>query len=94
LVRQPGSARASFRHAGRRYFQDETVVPVRIPVPRPVVALTGQYADERECYLDYAWWRVGAITSSDELFYPRSLPQLIGPFLDGERLDEPLEWWP
>jgi len=38
--------------------------------------------------------RVAEVVGSPEPFCPGGLPDLLGPFLDGEPLDEPFERWP
>jgi hypothetical protein len=62
--------RATFLHAGGRRLQDEVVVPVRVPQPRPVVDKSGQLDDEKATYLGFKWWPVADIETSTEKFYP------------------------
>jgi 8-oxo-dGTP pyrophosphatase MutT (NUDIX family) len=85
--------RASFRHRGVRRLQDEVVVPVRLDTVGPAVDGSGRLAYEREDYFDFAWWPVPDVAVSAERFYPGRLPGLLQPFLAGEIIDEPFEFW-
>jgi 8-oxo-dGTP pyrophosphatase MutT (NUDIX family) len=85
--------RATFLHAGGRRLQNEVVVPVRVPRPRPMVDETGQLDEEKATYLGFRWWPVADIEASTEKFYPGRLPLLLRRFLEGERIDEPFEFF-
>jgi 8-oxo-dGTP pyrophosphatase MutT (NUDIX family) len=91
-VREPTwFRRATFRHAGRRRVQDEAVALVCLPSPGPVVFEGHQLTDERETYLGARWWPLRELAASTQRFYPGRLPDLIRPFVAGERIDEPFE---
>lgn len=83
----------TFRHAGARRLQHEVVVEVRLAGPGPDIDPAGRMDDEKEAYFDFRWWPVAEVVASTGLFYPRRLPELLGPFLDGETISEPLEVW-
>lgn len=74
-------------------MQDEVVVPVRVPRPRPVVDKSGRLDDEKATYLGFKWWPVADIEMSNERFYPGRLPLLLRRFLNGEHIDEPFEFF-
>ena len=82
-----------FRHRDVRRLQHEVVCELRLAAAGGEIDQTGQLAYEREDYFGYRWWPVHEVLDSREAFYPRSLPQLLGRFLTGERLDEPVELW-
>jgi 8-oxo-dGTP pyrophosphatase MutT (NUDIX family) len=82
-----------FRHRGVRHVQHEVVVEVRLDAAGPPIDVTGRLDYEHEDYVAYRWWPAGDVSASGEPFYPRSLPRLLGRFLAGEELDEPLELW-
>jgi 8-oxo-dGTP pyrophosphatase MutT (NUDIX family) len=85
--------KVTFRHAGFRRLQDEVVVAVRLHESTPEVSEVGQLPAEQENYLGFRWWPVAEIEASTEQFYPGRLPALIRPFLQGERLEEPFEFF-
>jgi 8-oxo-dGTP pyrophosphatase MutT (NUDIX family) len=85
--------RASFRYRGERRFNNEVVVLVRLPVVGPTVDGAGRVGFEDEDYVDFRWWPVTEVISSADRFYPGRLPDLLGPFLAGEQIDEPFERW-
>jgi hypothetical protein len=85
--------RVTFRHAGYRRLQDEVVVAVRLPESAPDVSDAGQLAAEQEDYLGFRWWPVAEIEASTKRFYPGRLPALIRRFLDGEKIEEPFEFF-
>jgi 8-oxo-dGTP pyrophosphatase MutT (NUDIX family) len=85
--------RATFRHAGVRRLQSEIVVLVRLTVPGPAVDETEQLTDEKETYFGFRWWRIAELEMSTERFYPSRLPALLRRFLDGERIDEPFDYF-
>jgi 8-oxo-dGTP pyrophosphatase MutT (NUDIX family) len=85
--------RATFRYRGERRFNNEVVVLVRLPVAGPTVDGAGRVGFEDEDYVDFRWWPVTEVISSADRFYPGRLPDLLGPFLAGERIDEPFERW-
>jgi hypothetical protein len=74
-------------------LQNEVVVPVRVPQPRPMVDVTRQLDDEKATYLGFRWWPVADIEASTEKFYPGRLPLLLCRCLAGERIDEPFEFF-
>jgi 8-oxo-dGTP pyrophosphatase MutT (NUDIX family) len=82
-----------FRHRDTRHLQHEVVVQIRLDRPGPVIDETGRTDYEQEDYFGYRWWPSGEVVGSDERFYPRSLPALLGRFFAGEQLDEPPEFW-
>jgi 8-oxo-dGTP pyrophosphatase MutT (NUDIX family) len=89
---------ASFRHRGTRHVQDEVIVAVRLQGAGPDVDESLRLDYEREDYFGFRWWPVAEITgvrsdSGAARFYPGQLPTLLGPFLAGEEIDEPFEFW-
>lgn len=84
---------ASFRNRDKRNLQHEVVVEIRLDTPGPDVNESGRFDYEKEAYFGFRWWPVREVAQSRELFYPRSLPDLIERFLAGESLDEPFELW-
>jgi 8-oxo-dGTP pyrophosphatase MutT (NUDIX family) len=93
-VGEPGwRRRATYRYRGERRISNEVVVLVRLPVTGPAVDGAGRVGFEDEDYFDFRWWPVGEVTGSAGRFYPGRLPDLLGPFLAGEPLDEPFEHW-
>ena len=82
-----------FRHRDVRRLQHEVVCQLRVDGAGPEIDATGQLDYEREDYFGSRWWAIRDVIDSAELFYPRSLPGLLGRFLRGERLDEPVELW-
>lgn len=86
---------ASFRHGANRHVQHEVVLAIRLSSRRPRVDLANQQSHELEVYFDWAWWDIERIVEAqDQVFYPRSLPSCLRPFLAGQEIDEPMEWWP
>jgi 8-oxo-dGTP pyrophosphatase MutT (NUDIX family) len=85
--------RASFRHRRTRRLQNEVVVALRLTVPGPDIDGSQRLDYEKEDYIGFRWWPVPEVVSSGEDFYPRRLPALVGPFLDGVEIDEPFELW-
>jgi len=93
-VGPPGWRRdASFRYRGRRHLQHEQVVAVRLDATTPDIDGSDRVDFEDEDYFGFAWWPLADVVSSDARFYPGRLPELIGPFLAGEGIDEPFELW-
>ena len=84
---------ASFRHRQLRHVQREVVVEVKLDGPGPAINEDGRLDYEKEDYFDFRWWPVAEVEASKGLFYPRSLPRLLSPFLAGEQIDEPFELW-
>ncbi len=85
--------RVTFRHAGVRRLQDEVVVAVPLRVPVPAVDEARQAPDEIETYLGSRWWPLHEVEVSPERFYPGRLPILLRRFLEGERIEEPFEYF-
>ncbi len=85
--------RASFRYRGERRINNEVIVPVRLAVTGPPVDGAGRVEFEDEDYFDFRWCPVTEVVGSADRFYPGRLPELLGPFLAGDRIDEPFEWW-
>lgn len=85
--------RATFRYRGRRLVNNEVVVAVRMPAAGPPVDGAARVGFEDEDYFDYRWFPVAEIVGTTGRFYPGRLPELLGPFLDGEEIDEPFEQW-
>jgi 8-oxo-dGTP pyrophosphatase MutT (NUDIX family) len=85
--------RASFRHRQRRLLQDEVIVSVRLPGAGPSVDESLRLDYEKEDYFSFRWWPLAGVQVSSERFYPGRLPTLVGPFLAGDEIDEPLEVW-
>ena len=87
------SRRATFRHAGERRLQNEVVVIIRLDDSRPEIDETEQLADEKETYCGFLWWSVHEIEASAERFYPGSLQKYVRRALEGERIEEPFEYF-
>jgi len=85
--------RATFRYRGERRVNNEVIVLIRLPTAGPAVDGTGRVDFEDEDYFDFRWWPVKELTASRDRFYPGRLPELLGPFLAGEQIDEPFEHW-
>lgn len=85
--------RSSFRYRHERRLQDEVIVTVRLPAPRPGIDESQRLDYEKEDYIGYRWWPLQEVLSSRERFYPGKLPALLGAFLDGQHIDEPFELW-
>ena len=85
--------RASFVHRQFRHVQDEVVLTVRLDVAAPDVDGADRLDYEVEDYFGFRWWTVAEIVASRDRFYPGRLPELLVPFLAGERIDEPFELW-
>jgi 8-oxo-dGTP pyrophosphatase MutT (NUDIX family) len=85
--------RCTFQHAGVRRLQDEVVVLVRLHQRAPAVQEVEQLADELETFRGFHWWPVADIQASRQRFFPGQLPTLIRPFLDGEQIEEPFEYF-
>lgn len=90
----PGWTRsATYLRRGRRTLQHEVVVALSVDDLAPVPSVHGRTPEEREDYVGHRWWPVAELTASVERFFPGRLPELIGPFLSGERIEEAFEWW-
>ena len=85
--------RATFRYRGERRINNEVVVPVRLALDGPDVDGAGRVGFEAEDCFGFRWWPVPEVIGSADRFYPGRLPELLGPFLAGEPLDEPVEHW-
>jgi 8-oxo-dGTP pyrophosphatase MutT (NUDIX family) len=84
---------ATYLRRGRRILQHELVVAVRVAERAPAPAVHGRTPEELEDYIGHRWWSVTDLAASTERFFPGRLPEFIGPFLSGARIDEPFEWW-
>ena len=80
-------------HAGERRLQNEVVVIIRLDDSRPEIDETEQLADEKETYCGFLWWSVHEIEASAERFYPGSLQKYVRRALEGERIEEPFEYF-
>ncbi|SCG49832.1 NUDIX hydrolase [Micromonospora halophytica] len=85
--------RASFVHRQRRHLQDEVVMTVRLDAVAPDVDGADRLDYEVEDYFGFRWWPVGEVVAGRDRFYPGRLPELLTPFLTGDRIDEPFELW-
>lgn len=85
--------RATFRYRGDRLVNNEVIVTIRLSAAAPAVVGTNRVGFEDEDYFDFRWWPVDQIVTSADRFYPGRLPELLGPFLVGEQIDEPFEQW-
>lgn len=84
---------ATFRYRGQRRINHEVVVAVRIDRRAPGLDTSGRVDFEDEDYFDFAWVPVAEVIGSNERYYPGRLPELLGPLLAGEPVDEPFEQW-
>jgi ADP-ribose pyrophosphatase YjhB (NUDIX family) len=55
------------------------------------VELGGMSDEERAVYRAHRWWAAEEIRSSDEVFFPTGLGDLLAPILAGEIPDSPLD---
>jgi 8-oxo-dGTP pyrophosphatase MutT (NUDIX family) len=85
--------RVTFQHAGARRIQDEVVVAIRLRDRGPMVDHSQQLPDEFETFLGAKWWSVAEVETSHERFFPGRLPSLLRPFLEGQQIDEPFEFF-
>ncbi|MGB2569969.1 NUDIX hydrolase [Micromonospora citrea] len=85
--------RASFVHRQRRHLQDEVVMTVRLDAVAPDVDGADRLDYEVEDYFGFRWWPVAEVVAGRDRFYPGRLPELLAPFLAGDRIDEPFELW-
>jgi 8-oxo-dGTP pyrophosphatase MutT (NUDIX family) len=93
-VGAPGWRRsATYEYRGERRISHEVIVPVRLTIPGPEVDGSGRVDFEDEDYFGFRWWPLDAVVTSEERFYPGRVPELILPFLAGEKIDEPFETW-
>jgi 8-oxo-dGTP pyrophosphatase MutT (NUDIX family) len=83
----------TYHRRGRRVLQHEHVVAVRVPERAPEPARDGRTAEEMEDYVGFRWWPAAELAASGDRFFPARLPELLGPFLAGDPIDEPFEWW-
>jgi hypothetical protein len=67
------------------------VVLARLAVAGPPVSGEARAGFEDEDYFGFRWWPAVGIARSADRFYPGHLPELLGPFLAGEEIDEPFE---
>jgi 8-oxo-dGTP pyrophosphatase MutT (NUDIX family) len=84
---------ATYLRRGRRILQHELVVVARLEGIGREPARDGRTPEELEDYVGHRWWSVPDIVTSSERFFPGRLPELLVPFLAGQRIDEPFEWW-
>ncbi|MBI1377767.1 MAG: NUDIX domain-containing protein [Frankiales bacterium] len=79
----------------RRTWQHEVVVTARVPGRAPVPRREGRTPEELEEYVGHRWWTAEEVREAGggTRFFPARLPGLIGPFLAGERVDEPFDHW-
>jgi 8-oxo-dGTP pyrophosphatase MutT (NUDIX family) len=87
------SRSTTYLRRGRRILQHEHVVLARIELVAPEPAREGRTPEELEDYVGHRWWPLEELAASADRFFPGRLPELIGPFLAGERIDESFEWW-
>ena len=80
-----------FLHAGKRRIQDESITSAKVRETAPVVRPVALSTDEQETYLGYRWWSLEDIETSDERFFPSSLPRVLRRFMAGESIREPFE---
>jgi 8-oxo-dGTP pyrophosphatase MutT (NUDIX family) len=85
---------ASYLYRGARRVQHEMIAAVRLSRPAPEVLGSYRRDFEGTDHFGFRWWPMADIVTSPERFYPRRLPTLLPRFLAGERIDEPVEFWP
>ncbi|WP_344213778.1 NUDIX hydrolase [Kribbella sancticallisti] len=85
--------RCTFQHAGARRLQDEVVVTAQLHERAPAVQELDQLTDERETFRGFRWWTVSDVETSMQRFFPGRLPRLLRKYLEGERIDEPFEFF-
>jgi 8-oxo-dGTP pyrophosphatase MutT (NUDIX family) len=84
---------ATYRRRGRRILQHERVVSVQLDEPTPAVSRSGRTEEELTAYVEDVWWSPEQVAASPDRFFPGALPRLLGPFLTGESITEPFEYW-
>jgi len=84
---------ATYLRRGRRVLQHELVVSLRLGLDGADPAPDNRTPEELEDYTGHRWWAVDEVAQSAERFFPGRLPRLLEPFLAGERIVEPFEWW-
>lgn len=82
-----------YAYRGERRLQHETIFTVKIGHRAPRISTAGREAFELEDHLNYRWWTIKELRTSNALFYPRSLPLHIAALVAGQTVDEPLEVW-
>jgi len=85
--------RATFRYRGQRRVNNEVIVLIHLSTDEPAVVGDARVEFENEDYFDYRWIPKAEVFVSTDRFYPGRLPELLGPFLMGEEIDEPFEQW-
>jgi len=83
-----------YDYRGERRLQHEAIAILRLDVAAPPILTTSRVGFEAEDHFEHRWWTQEKIRSSDEFFFPRSLPVLLPQVLAGEEIVEPLEVWP
>jgi 8-oxo-dGTP pyrophosphatase MutT (NUDIX family) len=77
------------------HLQHEVVVAVELDASVVELDVGGRTQEEMEDYVEERWWSMPEIAAArcTERFYPGRLPDLLEPFMFGERIDEPFERW-
>lgn len=83
----------SYSYRGERRYQHEVIVVVRLSSVFPEIDTAGRIGVEHQDHLEHRWWSVHEIERAGQRFYPRSLPQNLGPLLAGKPIEEPMEEW-
>jgi 8-oxo-dGTP pyrophosphatase MutT (NUDIX family) len=82
-----------YDYRGMRRLQHEAISLVRLAEPAPAIQDVLRDGFEQQDLFEARWWTQDEILSSAEWFYPRSLPSMLGRFLDGAVIEEGLEVW-
>jgi 8-oxo-dGTP pyrophosphatase MutT (NUDIX family) len=83
-----------YPYRGMRRFQHERIATVRLGAAAPAIVGPRGVDFEREDLFEARWWTCQEIATSDRLFYPKRLRELLPRFLAGEAIEESLEVWP
>lgn len=73
----------------RLFDQRECYYVVRVTAPAIAVDHLG--AEEAQAIVGYRWWSLPEIQTSDQVFVPRRLAELLPPILAGEYPSEPFD---
>ena len=79
---------AIFEFENRRYHQEETFFAMRVNAFTPTSA--GWENSEHRSLLEYRWWEIADLETTEETVYPSELAQLLRAVLDG-MISEPIE---
>ena len=82
-----------YTYRGEKRLQHESVCVAKVVGTAPAIDITGRESIEMEDHLLHRWWRIVEMRTSNDRFYPRSLPRHIEALLAGHSVVDPLESW-